>query len=195
MPPTSSPMRRDFDAAVAALRAGRLVVYPTDTLLGIGARADDPGAVDRLLEAKGRPPGQPLSVAVSSHEELERWAEFSPEARAFARRWLPGPFTLLAAPSAAARSDLAPTLTGPTGMIGLRIPDHPIARGLAQSVGPITATSANLHGEPAARSVRAAQALFGDRVSVYVHDGPSPSGHPSTLVDVAHGEPRVVRRH
>ena len=135
--------------AVRALRQGGLVVYPTDTLLGLGALAGDRGAVRRLLKAKGRASTQPISVCLSSTEEIERYAVLSLAARRFLRRHLPGPYTVVLSPSPRARRSFASSVAGgPT--IGVRVPDHPVARELARAAGPITATSANRHGDPAA---------------------------------------------
>jgi L-threonylcarbamoyladenylate synthase len=180
--------------AVAALRRGALVVYPTDTLVGLGASALDAAAVGRLLAAKGRPSGMPISVAVASLEEVEPWVDWGPTARATARQLLPGPVTLLVGASRRARRELAPSLLGPNGAIGIRVPDHPIARELARRAGPITSTSANLHGEPPVATLAAARRAFGDRVSVYLPLRPPPSGAPSMLVDLKGDEPRFVAR-
>jgi tRNA threonylcarbamoyl adenosine modification protein (Sua5/YciO/YrdC/YwlC family) len=181
--------------AVRALAAGRLVVYPTDTLLGLGALATDSDAVARLANAKGRPPGMPLSVALSSTEELEALAELSPMGRRFVRTHLPGPYTLLARPTALARRTLAAEIAGPHGTIGVRVPDHPLARELARRVGPLTATSANRHGEAPCRTLSEARRTFGSSVAVYLPGEPRPSGRPSELVDLTHGSPhRVARR-
>lgn len=181
-------------AAVAALSRGELVVYPTDTLLGLGARATDAGAVDRLLAAKDRPPAMPISVAVSSLEEVEPWVSWSEAARATARRVAPGPVTLIAKASERARTELAPPLLAPDGSLGIRVPDHPVARELARRVGPVTATSANRHGHPSSRTILQARTAFGDAVAVYLPAKPAPSGRPSTLIDLRKSEPRVVPR-
>ncbi len=179
--------------AVAALRRGGLVVYPTDTLLGLGALARDRRAVVRLLAAKGRAPTQPISVCVSSTEEIERYATVSPLARRFLRRHLPGPFTVLLAPSAEARRAFAPSVGG-LGKIGFRVPDHPVARELARAAGPLTATSANRHGAPPARTLAEARRSLGDAVAVYLRLPPSGSGRPSTLVDLTGRRVREVPR-
>jgi len=180
--------------AVHALAAGRVVVYPTDTLLGLGARATDRSAVTRLVEAKGRPDGMPLSVAVSSTEEIAPLAHLSAIGRRFVRTHLPGPYTLLARPTALARRTLAPEVAGPHGTIGIRVPDHPLARELARRVGPLTATSANRHGEAPSRTLADARAAFGRSVAVYLAGAPAPSGRPSEVVDLTGAEPHAVRR-
>ena len=182
------------DRALRALAAGGVIVYPTDTLLGLGARALDATAVARLIALKGRPGDAPISVAVSSYEELERWADLSPAARAWVRRALPGPFTLLARASVPARRALAPGIVGPRGTIGLRIPDHPRARALSRVAGPLTATSANRHGLPPCRTLGEARRAFGREVAAYVPATPPPSGRPSTLVDWTGPRPRFAER-
>jgi len=180
--------------AARALAGGALVVYPTDTLLGLAASATDPAAVERLERAKGRPRGQGVSVTVSSTEEVDTWGDLSNESRAWARRHLPGPFTVLVRPTLRARRELAPSLLPQEGRLGLRVPDHPVARELARRAGPITATSANLHRRPACRTPAEARRAFGDRVAVYLPARPRPSGQPSSLVDLFGEHPLLLRR-
>lgn len=188
------PTASEVERAVRALRDGKLVVYPTDTLVGLGARADDPEAVERLIEAKARPSGTPLSVALSSYDEVEPWAEITDPRRAWMRRHLPGPYTALLPASSAAKTAFAPAVVSPSGTIGIRIPDHPLARTLAELVGPVTSTSANRHGAPAARSVAEARKIFGREVAVYLDGAPAPTGRPSTLVDLTGAKPRTIPR-
>ncbi len=183
-----------IERAVRALRAGGLVVYPTDTLLGLAARATDDGAVARLERLKDRPSGQPISVAVRSYSELEALTELGPSGRRFVRIHLPGPYTILARPSPLARRTLAPRLFARVGTLGVRIPDHPVARELARRAGPITATSANRHGRPPARTIREARRVFGSEVAVYLNVRPAGTGAPSRLVDLTGDEPRPVER-
>ncbi|MGD0249306.1 MAG: L-threonylcarbamoyladenylate synthase, partial [Thermoplasmata archaeon] len=154
----------------------------------------DRAAVGRLEAAKGRPSGQPISVAVSSVPEVEALAELSGPARRFLRGHLPGPYTVLVRPSPLARRTLAPRVFAENGTVGLRVPDHPVARELARRAGPLTATSANFHGAPPCRTVPEARRVFADRVEVYLGSDPPGSGRPSTLVDLTREEPRAVPR-
>lgn len=186
-------MGASLDDAVRALERGQLVVYPTDTLVGLAASASDRAAVGRLLRAKRRAGSQPISIAVSSLDEVEVWGRLAPPGRRAVRRTLPGPYTLLLRPTARARGRLAAAVAGGT-TIGLRVPDHPVARELARRVGPITATSANRHGAPPAPSVAAAARTLGDEVAVYLAMGPPPTGRPSTLLDLTGPTPREVPR-
>jgi L-threonylcarbamoyladenylate synthase len=187
-------MTGEIERAVRALRDGKLVVYPTDTLVGLAARAEDSAAVASLIEAKARPAATPLSVAVSSYEEVEPWAELTDPRRAWMRRHLPGPYTALFPATAEARRAFASGIVSPGGTIGIRIPDHPLARTLAELVGPVTSTSANRHGAPPARTVAEARRVFGSEVAVYLDGAPAPSGQPSTLVDLTGAKPRTTSR-
>jgi tRNA threonylcarbamoyl adenosine modification protein (Sua5/YciO/YrdC/YwlC family) len=187
-------MVEGLDAAVRDLARGALVVYPTDTLYGLGARATSESAVAALLLAKARPSAQPISIAVSSTEEIEPWAELTPRTRGWLRRLLPGPVTVLLPASPSARRRLAAPILGEGTTVGVRIPNHPVARALARRAGPITCTSANRHGEPAAASIAAARRAFGRSVARYVTAGPAPSGRPSTLVDLTGRSPSIRSR-
>ena len=181
------------EAGARALLEGKLVVHPTDTLYALAARALDWGAVARLVAAKGRAAGRPLSVGVSSVEELERWARPSPAARRFVRNNLPGPYTVLLPPSNEARRDLPPEVAaGPT--IGLRVPDHALARELARRAGPLVATSANRSGTAPVRRLAGVRATFGAAVAEYLDTPPRPSGHPSVVVDLRGSRPKEVPR-
>lgn len=186
-------MGRSAEVGARALLAGRLVVHPTDTLYALAARALDGSAVARLVAAKGRPTGQPLSVSVSSIEELERWARLEPPARRFVRDRLPGPYTVLLRPSAEGRRRLAPSVVGGS-TIGLRVPDHPLALELARRAGPIVATSANRSGQPPSPTLGAARRAFGREVAAYVDGPPTPAGVPSALIDLTRERPRPVAR-
>jgi L-threonylcarbamoyladenylate synthase len=185
-------MRDPLAPAVRALGRGGLVVYPTDTLFGLAARAGDPAAVERLVQTKRRPAGLPISVMVSSTEEVDGMLELSEPARRFVRRALPGPFTVLGTPRPGA--PVVPALRNADGTLGVRVPDHAVARELARRVGPITATSANRHGELPGNTLQAIHRSLGSDVDEYVDLPPAPSGRPSTLVDLAGDRPRPILR-
>ena len=164
-----------IDRAVQVLRRDGLIVYPTDTVHGLGADALSEHAVLKVFEAKGRPVGKPISVAVSDREMLACIAVITPPAEKLIEQFLPGPVTVVLK----ARNVLPDLLTGGTGRIGVRIPDHEIALDIIRAFdSPITATSANLSGEkdPTTR----------DEVSVPYDlfiEGGMVSGVPSTVVD------------
>jgi L-threonylcarbamoyladenylate synthase len=178
------------DAAAAAL-AGRLVVLPTDTVYGIGTRPDDPAATARVFEAKGRPRDLELPVLVSSREDAERIAAFDHRATALADAHWPGALTIVLARTGLSRSwDLG----GDPATIGVRVPDHPLARAILSRTGPLAVTSANRSGEPTQGSCEAIVRVFGDAVDVYVCQQEVPPGVASTVVDLTGDEPRVLRR-
>jgi L-threonylcarbamoyladenylate synthase len=181
-------------AAVRAVRRGRPIFYPTDTLWGLGVRPSDRPGVRRLYAMKERPEGMPVSVAFSSYEEVEPFVQFSVTARATVRRWLPGPFTFLLRASAKARREWAPAVLGESQTVGVRIPDHAVGRALLARTGPLTTTSANLHGHAPFRTVSEARRALGDRIGAYVTGGGAPSGRPSTIVALTGPRPRIVRR-
>lgn len=187
-------MADSLAAAVRAVRQGRPVLYLTDTLWGLGVRPDDPTGVERLYELKERPRGMPVSVAFSSHEEVEPFVELSAHARATIRRYLPGPYTFLLRASPRARREWTPAVLGESHTVGVRLPDHPVARGLLARTGPLTTTSANRHGEPPCTSANQARRIFGSRVGAYLSGGPAPTGRPSSIVALTGPRPTVVRR-
>ena len=172
------------------LGAGGLVVYPTDTVYGLAADPFQAGAIERLYRAKARPSDLPLSIAVAEVAEVFRFGVTSPIAQAFCAKNLPGPFTVvLRATDAAPRP-----VVSKEGRIAMRIPAHPISRLLAKACGPITATSANRHGQPAPVTCPEARDRLGDGVDVYVDGGPTPLGGESTIVDLSGARPQILRQ-
>ncbi|MDH7593799.1 MAG: L-threonylcarbamoyladenylate synthase [Methanomicrobiales archaeon] len=176
-------MEGTLERAVHVLRRGGLVVYPTDTVYGLGADALCDEAVERVFEAKQRPLSKPISIAVNDMEMLRCVSVVTPEAEEFATLFLPGPYTIVLK----ARRILPKVLTGGTDLIGVRIPAHEIALALIEKFdGPITATSANISGEK--------DPVSPEEVHV-VHDllidGHVLPGTPSTVVDLVHF--RVLR--
>jgi L-threonylcarbamoyladenylate synthase len=183
-----------LDEAARVLRGGGIVLYPTDTLLGLGACIRDEAAVAALFRLKDRSRAQAVSVAFSSTEELEPWVEMSDVSRAWVRRNLPGPYTVILRASPLSMRDLPEGMVSEGEAIGIRIPDHDIARDLARRVGPITATSANPHGQSPCRTVREAKETFGEGIDAYLPASPPPSGNPSVLVDLSGQRARVLSR-
>lgn len=181
----------DVERAVAALERGRLIVYPTETLYGLGADATLSEAVDRLADLKGRDRDKPVSVLVASRAMLDAVASaVSPVAERLIAAFWPGPLTI----ALQAEARVLHRLTGGSGTIAARISSHPIARAIVATLGrPLTATSANPGGSRAAGDIAAARAYFGSRVDVYVDGGPSAPGPASTVVDCSAAVPRLVR--
>jgi len=174
---------RDPAVAAAALGDGELVVYPTETVYGLGADALDPGAVERVFEAKGRDRSDPVSLAVPSVDAALEYTAPTARERRFIHEFLPGPVTVVLA-----RRDPVPdVLTAGRDRVGVRVPNHDVALALLREFAPITATSANVSGRPAARTVDDVDDGIIDAEAVVLDGGETPGGG-STVVDVAAGE-------
>jgi L-threonylcarbamoyladenylate synthase len=167
-----------------------LVVFPTETVYGLGADARSDIAVERLVAVRGREAGKPVLVLVADAEMAATVAaDFPVPARRLAARFWPGPLTLVLP----ARDGLPAPITAGTGTVGVRVPRHPVARALAAELGgPVTAPSANPPGAEPPRTIAAARAYFGDRVAVYIDDGEL-SGGASTVAAVDASGVRVLR--
>jgi L-threonylcarbamoyladenylate synthase len=169
---------------------GRLIVYPTDTVYGIGTDIYNQVAVKNLFVAKNRPFDMALSVAACDMAMIEKLAYVDDNAEKLIRAFLPGPLTLIMPK----QPDVPDLLTAMSQKVGIRIPDHPIALEIVRRAGPVVATSANLHSKPDAVTVADAIEDFGDSISTYIDAGESPSGKPSTIVWLNNGEVEVVRQ-
>jgi L-threonylcarbamoyladenylate synthase len=172
------------ERAVQVLRRDGIIVYPTETVYGLGGDAFSDEALLRVYEAKGRPLGKPISIAVSDTEMLCAVACADDPALGFISRFLPGPVTVILG----ARSCIPPLLTGGTGRIGVRIPAHDLALGILRSFdSPITATSANISGEKDPVSPGEVRVPYDLLV-----DGGALPGVPSTVVDLV--DRRILRK-
>jgi len=175
--------------AAATVARGDLIVLPTDTVYGIGARLDA-AAIERLFVAKRRPAERAIPVLLADLDDVPHVAcEFPDPARRLAEAFWPGPLTL-ALPK---RDDLPPNLsTLPT--VGVRVPDLPRTRAiLAAAGGALAVTSANRSDQPPACTIQAAMRYLGEAVALYVDGGTCLGGVPSTVVAFEEGELRIVR--
>lgn len=175
-------MAVELDAAETALRAGELVVYPTETVYGLGADALDPDAIERVFAAKQRARQEPLSLAVPTVTAAEAYLLADQRTRACMTKFLPGPVTVVG-PKAPAVPDI---LTGGRDRVGIRVPDHPLAQALLERVAPLTATSANISGQPSVRDVDDVDPRLREAVAVII-DGGRTAGGGSTVVDPSRG--------
>jgi L-threonylcarbamoyladenylate synthase len=175
---------------IAALKAGELVVYPTETFYAIGADASSSTALARLFRVKGREAGRPVGlVAADTAMAFSVAREIPIDARRLADAFWPGPLTLVLP----ARNDIAPELTSADG-VGVRVSPNPVARALSAGVGkPITATSANLSGEAPASTLESARAALGAKVKVYLEGGKLTASAPSTVVAINASGWKMVR--
>jgi L-threonylcarbamoyladenylate synthase len=182
--------QRGLEAAVTALRSGKLVVMPTDTVYGLAADAFDPAAVRRLLRAKGRGRDMPPPVLVAAQTTLDALATKVPDlARELVEELWPGPLTLICRQQPSLTWDLGDTRS----TVAVRMPDNDNALELLRRTGPLAVTSANRTGQPAASTVDEAEEMLGVTVAVYLDGGPTEGGPASTILDVTTSPPRVLR--
>ncbi|MEU9035164.1 L-threonylcarbamoyladenylate synthase [Streptomyces sp. NPDC048352] len=181
----------DIEKAAGVLRAGGLVALPTETVYGLGANAEDPAAVARIFQVKGRPPSHPLIVHIGGAEQLADWVEDVPAtARLLAEHFWPGPLTLVLR-----RGPRVPLeATGGLETVAVRVPDHPVALALLSAFGGgVTAPSANRFGSVSPTTVDHVHAELGDAVDFVLDGGPCEVGVESTIVDVTGEIPSVLR--
>lgn len=177
-------------AATTAIRAGELVVLPTDTVYGLAADAFDPAAVRRLLDAKGRGRDMPPPVLVGSTATLDALATALPRwARDLVEHYWPGPLTIVVREQSSLQWDLGEA----RGTVAVRMPHDPVAVELLGRTGPLAVSSANLTGRPAATDADQAAGMLADQVSVILDGGPTADDRPSTIVDCTAARPRVLR--
>jgi L-threonylcarbamoyladenylate synthase len=165
----------DLAEAVAALRAGGVVAFPTDTVYGLAVL---PGGEGKVLELKGRPAGMPLILMVAQPSQAEAFVTVDRRARWYMERWWPGPLTLV--------------LAAGQETLGVRVPDHPLALELLRAAGPLLTTSANRHGEPPAKTAEEAARLPG--LAGVLDGGRAPGGEPSTVISLLPGKEMTVIR-
>ena len=178
-----------------------MVALPTDTLYGLAVDPFNVDAVPRLFALKGRLPNQALPlIAFDIAQVARQFGALSPRAQRLADRFWPGPLTLLVnvpertkMPGVAAAS-LAEAVSAGTGRVGVRVPAHAVARALCEAAGTVlTATSANLSGQPPTNDPDVVAAAIGGAIDMLLDAGPTPGGPPSTIVDVSDDGIRLIR--
>lgn len=169
-----------LSAAVDAIERGELVVYPTETVYGLGATALDDDAIERVFAAKGRDRSKPVSMGVPDVETATEYVRVTGREREFMEQFLPGPVTVVCERG----PEIPASLVAGRDRVGIRVPDHNLARRLFERAGPVTATSANesgtgsvCHPDQISDRIRSAAAV--------VLDGGETPGTESTVVDVA----------
>lgn len=182
---------QEIKNAVAVLRAGGLVAFPTETVYGLGADAANPEALKKVFAAKGRPHDHPLIVHIADAVQLANWArDIPPQAGKLAKKFWPGPLTIILRRSAQA-SDL---VTGGQDTVALRVPSHPVAQALLRTFGGgIAAPSANRFGRVSATTAAHVRSEFGDAVDCVLDGGAADVGIESTIVDLSGAKPTLLR--
>jgi L-threonylcarbamoyladenylate synthase len=177
------------ESALEILSAGGLVAFPTDTVYGIGALAFDQSAVQSIYAAKDRSGEKAIPVLLGDAADLDKVALSLPDmARRLANHFWPGPLTLIVLK----QPDL-PAAVSPTETVGVRVPDHPVARALLRAAGPLAVTSANLSGQPSPCTAAEVFQQLQGRINLIIDGGSTPGGVPSTVLDCTKPEPVVLR--
>ena len=181
----------DLTAAVSALKRGEVIVFPTETLYGLGADALNFSAVEKVFHLKGRDPNNPFPVLVADLAMVDSLvAAISPLAKLLMTRYWPGPLTLVLP----ARTEIPRALVNSRGGIGVRLSSQPLATELVRLLGhPLTGTSANPSGQPGAQTVVQAKNYFSEKISVYVDGGALHSRTGSTVAAIEKDRLRIIR--
>ena len=186
-----NPEAERIDEAVAILKRGGVIGFPTETYYGLGADARNEAAIDKIFGIKGRDFKNPILVVIGDIRHLEAFAEDIPaEAHKLMDRFWPGPLTIVfrAAPS------VSPKLTAGSAKIGIRLTSHPVAMEISKRLGgPVTATSANLSGAPECSSAADVLSQLAGRIDGVADGGLTPGGKGSTVVDATVSPVKVLR--
>ena len=179
-------VREVAQAASKVLGRGGIIVYPTETIYGLGADPFNPDAMARLYKLKGRDKGKQVSIAIGDAKQIERYAEVCEVCRRLIDRFLPGPLTLVLP-----TKDKRLSVIGDT--IGLRVPQNAQALEITRAFGPITSTSANISGAQTPGDVGEIRRMFGDGVELYIEAHEPFAGTPSTVLECIGGKIRLLR--
>jgi L-threonylcarbamoyladenylate synthase len=177
-----------FEQAMITLEAGGVVIYPTDTLYALGADIWNDAAVLKIFKLKQRPLSAPLPIAVSNVKEIDQIASIPPPMYSLIARFLPGSMTVILRK----KKPVSNLLTAGLPNVAVRIPRNDTALTLLSAFGPLTVTSANIHGKKTPGVIKKLQMQFRDEIKVYLDGGPL-RGLPSTIVDLTGEQPVVVR--
>ena len=175
--------------ALDVLNEGGLVAFPTDTVYGLGALAFDGRAVESIYVAKDRPIEKAIPVLIGDTQDLEKVGRDVPEvAYKLAARFWPGPLTVVIP-----KRPTLPESVSATTTVGVRVPDHGVARALLCAAGPMAVTSANISGQPSPSTAQDVFTQLGGRIALIVDDGSTPGGVPSTVVDCTGNDLKILR--
>jgi len=175
--------------ALEVLHGGGLVAFPTDTVYGVGALAFDEAAVESIYHAKDRPVEKAIPILIGSPDDLEKVAsDVPPIASKLAAHFWPGPLTLVIPK----HPDL-PEVVSATPTVGVRVPDHPVARALLTAAGPMAVTSANISGQASPQNAEEVVRQLNGRIALVLGGGETPGGVPSTVVNCLGTKPVILR--
>jgi len=178
-----------MECALEILRSGRLVAFPTDTVYGLGALAFDAAAVEKIYAAKGRSTEKAIPILLGDPDQLGQVAaQVTPIASKLAARFWPGPLTLVVP-----KHPSLPEAISSTPTVGVRVPDHSLARALLRATGPMAVTSANRSGHASPCTAQEVYTQLGGRIPLIIDGGRTPGGIPSTVVNCLGAEPQILR--
>jgi L-threonylcarbamoyladenylate synthase len=183
--------RKSIKRARRLLRDGEIVAFPTDTVYGVGVNAFDRSAVRKLYKAKKRPSDKPVPVFITQIDDLNQVARDVPDkAWKLLKKFWPGALTVVLPRS----PDLPGEVTAGQDTVAVRLPAHPVCLELVAKVGgPLAVTSANISGQPAPTSAEDVMAQLAGRIALLLDGGPTPTPHPSSIVDLSVHPPRLLR--
>jgi L-threonylcarbamoyladenylate synthase len=181
----------ELQSAAKEIRRGGIVMFPTDTLYGLAVDPRNWNAIERLFTVKGRNTSNAVPMICADLEQVEREIGLMPDlAKELSKLFWPGPLTMVLD----GKGSMAKNAIGFDGSVGVRVPSHPVARALADTVGhPITATSANRSGERASQSVTETSKSILESIGLILDAGEVSGGLPSTIVDVRTNPVRLIR--
>jgi L-threonylcarbamoyladenylate synthase len=178
-----------IQGALDVLNKGGLVAFPTDTVYGVGALVFDARAVASIYTAKDRPIEKAIPILIADSQDMEKVGTDIPEmAYRVACRFWPGPLTVLIP-----KKPTLPEAVSATSTVGVRVPDHEVARALLRAAGPMAVTSANISGQPSPSTAEEVFAQLGGRIDLILDGGKTPGGIPSTLVDCTGNNLKILR--
>lgn len=184
-----APEKDKIKAAVNALKEGKTVLYPTDTVYGVGANIFDLEAVQKVFSIKKRQLNKPLSVCVSKIDDIKNIAYLDKDLKKLVSDIFPGPFTIVLNK----KESVPSILTSGGRTIGIRIPDNRVCRELSREF-PITTTSANISGQAIPESVEGVLKQLGDQIDLILDAGICRHGIPSTVIDMTVSPPKILRK-
>ncbi len=175
----------EIERVIKILESGGVIVYPTDTLYALGANIFNRNAVERVYEIKRRPKDMPLSICIDSVESISKYAEVNEAGSRLIKKFMPGAITIILK-----KKPIIPDYIS-VDTVAIRVPANEVARKIASRF-PVTATSANIHGEKAATKIEEIKNVMKDKVDMYI-DGGELKGIESTIVDASKGKIKIIR--
>lgn len=181
-------MKTKLSKAIDSLKKGGIIVYPTDTQYAFGADIFNENSIKKLFELKNRPNNNPLPIAVGKYDDIKNYAYETKCTKKICDHFLPGKLTIILYK----KNNIPDIITGGKDKIAIRIPDNKIALELLNNFGPLTITSANIHGKKTESEIKSINLQFKDKINCYI-DHKILNNDPSTIVDLTYRKPLMIR--